>query len=56
MLQFLTDVVTAAGLLSHGKTDKGLAQRISSDAYKICADIFADRAARQVPAVPGDKA
>ena len=27
--QFLTDVLTAAGLLYHGKTDKGLAQRIS---------------------------
>jgi hypothetical protein len=28
-LQFLTDVVTAAGLLYHGKTSKALAERIS---------------------------
>ena len=27
--RFLTDVLTAAGLLYHGKTDKALAQRIS---------------------------
>ena len=33
--QFLTDVVTAAGLLSHGKTDKKLARRISDHAYKV---------------------
>lgn len=34
-LQFLTDVVTAAGLLSHGKTDKKLARRISDHACKV---------------------
>jgi len=33
--QFLTDVVTAAGLLAHGKQDKGLAARISSYAYEL---------------------
>lgn len=27
--RFLTDVITAAGLLSHGKQDKGLARRIT---------------------------
>jgi hypothetical protein len=37
MLQFLSDVVTAAGLLSHGKTDKGLARRIADEAYRILA-------------------
>lgn len=33
--QFLTDVVTAAGLLSHGKTDKVLAKRISEFAFNL---------------------
>lgn len=33
--QFLTDVLTAAGLLYHGKTDKGLAQRISDGQAKL---------------------
>lgn len=28
--QFLTDVLTAAGLIAHGKQDKGLAARLSS--------------------------
>lgn len=30
---FLTDVITAAGLLGHGKRDKGLADRIGSFAF-----------------------
>ena len=33
--QFLSDVVTAAGLLSHGKTDKSLAARISEFAFRL---------------------
>lgn len=33
--QFLTDVLTAAGLLYHGKTDKALAQRISDGQAKL---------------------
>lgn len=33
--QFLTDVVTAAGLLSHGRTDKKLATRISDGAFEL---------------------
>ncbi|KGS34527.1 hypothetical protein X962_2005 [Burkholderia pseudomallei MSHR7343] len=33
--QFLTDVVTAAGLLSHGHTDKKLATRITDQAYEL---------------------
>lgn len=33
--QFLSDVVTAAGLLSHGKTDKTLAARISEFAFRL---------------------
>ncbi len=33
--QFLTDVVTAAGLLSHGRTDKKLATRISEQADEL---------------------
>lgn len=32
--QFLTDVTTAAGLLAHGRRDKGLAQRIGDFAFK----------------------
>ena len=33
--RFLSDVVTAAGLLSHGKTDKSLAARISEFAFRL---------------------
>lgn len=33
--QFLTDVLTAAGLLYHGKTDKELARRISDGQAKL---------------------
>jgi hypothetical protein len=33
--QFLTDVVTAAGLLSYGRTDKKMATRISEQAYEL---------------------
>ena len=32
--RFLTDVTTAAGLLGHGRRDKGLAQRIGDFAHK----------------------
>lgn len=33
--QFLTDVLTAAGLLYHGKTDKDLAQRLSDGQARL---------------------
>lgn len=33
--RFLTDVLTAAGLLYHGKTDKALAQRISDGSSRL---------------------
>jgi len=33
-LQFLTDVLTAAGLLAHGKCDKGLAQRLGEGSMR----------------------
>lgn len=33
--QFLTDVTTAAGLLEHGKRDKGLAKRIADRAHAL---------------------
>jgi hypothetical protein len=33
--QFLTDVMTAAGLLSHGKRDKALAARLGAECMKI---------------------
>ncbi|WAS56242.1 hypothetical protein MK974_24390 [Burkholderia ambifaria] len=33
--QFLTDVVTAASLLSHGRTDKKLAMRVAERAYEL---------------------
>lgn len=35
MSRFLTDVVTAAGLLAHGKRDKALASRISAFAFDL---------------------
>ena len=35
LLQFLTDVVTAAGLLAHGKRDKGLSERISKESFEM---------------------
>ena len=37
--QFLTDVITAAGLLEHGKQSKGLAERISTTAVKYMKEI-----------------
>jgi hypothetical protein len=49
MLQFLTDVVTATGLLAHGKTDKRLATRISSHAYKVRAYLTAATVQTQEP-------
>lgn len=33
--QFLTDVLTASGLLYHGKTDKVLARRVSDSADNL---------------------
>ena len=41
MLQFLTDVVTSAGLLRYGKQSKALAERISSDAMRMRQSLFA---------------
>lgn len=41
ILRFLTDVVTAAGLLHHGKTDKQLAARIAKCAYSIRSGMLA---------------
>jgi len=38
--QFLTDVETAAGLLFHGKTDKGLAQRISDGQARLRKKLY----------------
>jgi hypothetical protein len=40
VLQFLTDVVTAAGLLSHGRTDRELAKRMSAGAYDMRAILY----------------
>lgn len=40
MKQFLTDVITASGLLSYGKTDKGLAKRINDRAIIVSNAIF----------------
>ena len=39
-LQFLTDVLTAAGLLSHGKKDAGLATRIADESCRIRQQLF----------------
>lgn len=38
--QFLTDVETAAGLLFHGKRDKGLAQRISDGQARLRKKLY----------------
>lgn len=38
--QFLTDVVTAAGLLEHGRRDKGLAQRIADYAFSARSNLY----------------
>lgn len=45
---FLTDVITAAGLIAHGKRDKGLASRIGKFAFD------AMRAAQPQPEPPAD--
>jgi hypothetical protein len=39
-LQFLTDVLTAAGLLRHGKKDSGLATRIADESCRIRQQLF----------------
>lgn len=39
-LQFLTDVLTAAGLLRHGKKDAGLATRIADESCRIRQQLF----------------
>ncbi|MCM2490847.1 hypothetical protein [Burkholderia glumae] len=44
--QFLTDVVTAAGLLSYGRTDKKLATRITQQADDLRKQIHLLRASR----------
>lgn len=43
-LRFLTDVTTAAGLLAHGKRDKGLAERIGKASFDLRAALFSDKA------------
>ena len=53
--QFLTDVITAAGLLEHGKRDKGLASRIGKFAFDAMlaspsADVARDAELFRVPA------
>lgn len=35
--QFLTDVITTAGLVAHGKQDKKLAERLASEAIRFMA-------------------
>lgn len=49
VLQFLTDVVTAAGLLEHGKQSKALAERISNGAFSLRPLFAAPRPAVEVP-------
>lgn len=47
MRQFLSAVITASGLLSYGKTDKGLARRINNDAVLFMGTVAAIEAARR---------
>jgi hypothetical protein len=47
VLQFLTDAVTSAGMLYHGKTDKAIARRVSDGACKLRGDIFNVQAQQQ---------
>lgn len=51
-LQFLTDVVTAAGLLEHGRQCKALAKRISNGAFSLRKRFTAPQT--QQPAPPAD--
>lgn len=48
MYQFLSDVITSVGLLSHGKTDKGLAERINDRATMFMGAVSA-LSAKEVP-------
>lgn len=54
--QFLTDVVTAAGLLHHGKRDKKLAERIGAAAMSMrmrgMPEHWSDCATSNGPAYP----
>lgn len=43
VFQFLSDVVTAAGLVSYGKRDKVLGNRIARDSYKMLSYITANK-------------
>ena len=56
MQRFLTDVVTAAGLLYHGKRDKKLAERLSARAHSIrmrgVPEHWSDCATSNGPAYP----
>ena len=49
--QFLTDVVTAAGLLEHGRRDKGLAQRIADYAFSARSNLYTAAPAPQAQPV-----
>jgi len=46
--QFLTDVVTAAGLIAHGKQDKKFAERLSTEAIELRA-VLAQEAGKCEP-------
>ncbi|WP_257827943.1 hypothetical protein [Burkholderia glumae] len=48
--QFLTDVITAAGLLQHGRTDKKLAARIGEMAFSMLGSSPSQAAAPASPA------
>lgn len=48
MYQFLSDVVTSAGVLRHGKTDKGLSERISASAMMFMG-VVAALSAKEAP-------
>lgn len=51
----VSDIITAAGLLSHGRTDKKLARRIADFAWKLNAELHAASTATPASAQPAEQ-
>ncbi len=50
--QFLTDVMTSAGLLRYGRTDKKLAQRIADGSARWRTELYASAPTQQTQCIP----